>query len=164
MLNDSSPERLQVWMMGMRHVCQSTTVTTSTQVQSGLMPLFSVSYMPTIVQLSLQQEWLQPIRQERTQNTWFLNPWPQNHKLKNQQMEKAQVLNNWFIQTDLAKTSFSYNLREQLKVSTLKGLQHSHSLFCNLLKCRPIKKRRQNPSLCHDSNQTLAAKHFYDTQ
>lgn len=75
---------------------------------------------------------------------WLLNPWPKSHKLKINKWKKYKFLTTDSFRQTQKKSSFSCNLWEQLKVSSLKGLQHSHSLFCNLLKCRPIKKKTKS--------------------
>lgn len=75
----------------------------------------------------------------------FLTPRPHRRNLKVNKCEKHEFLTTDSFRQTQKWNSFSYNLREQLKVSSLKALQHSGSLFSNLLHCRPIKKEDKIP-------------------
>lgn len=143
MLHEGSPERFQVWTIAMSPACQWTLVTTSTQIQPGL-KLASLRKSTTcqlLYDLPCKRNDYSLFCKKGHRIHRFLNPRSQNHKLKINKWKKYKFLTTDSFRQTQKKTSFSYNLWEQLKVSNLKGLQHSHSLFCNLLKCSPIKKK-----------------------
>lgn len=98
-----------------------------------------------------------------TEYTVFWIPGPKVINLKIHKWKKYK-----FLTTDAFRQT-----QIKLLLATIFGNSSKYQVWnvCNtLIHCSvtfwsaDLLKRRQNPSLCQDSNQTLPAKHFYDTQ